>query len=144
MIKRVKSNLSHLRVIESTTWVHIRKEKTKKLDYRSWKRVLVSYENDNQYRIYDSRTDKVHIVRDVKIDENVDNNNDDSDDDFWTHEDDKLLNSNFEVQDSGTATSSKRPALKPKTVDNRVVSPDLRIGNFDSVKAIDEPVNALD
>ncbi len=35
MIKEVKSNLSHLRVIESTTWVHISKEKTKKLDDRS-------------------------------------------------------------------------------------------------------------
>jgi hypothetical protein len=35
MIKKIKSNLSHLRVIESTTWVYISKEKTKKLDDRS-------------------------------------------------------------------------------------------------------------
>ncbi len=43
----------------------------------------MSYENDNQYRIYDSRTDKVYIIRDVKIDEKILNqSNDDSDDDF--------------------------------------------------------------
>jgi hypothetical protein len=69
MIKEIKPNLSHLRVIESTAWVHIPKEKTKKLDDRSWKKVLVSYKIDNQYRIYDSRSDKIYIVRDVKIDE---------------------------------------------------------------------------
>ncbi len=43
----------------------------------------MSYENDDQYRIYDSRIDKVHIIRNVKIDEKTSNqNNDDSDDDF--------------------------------------------------------------
>jgi hypothetical protein len=85
MIKRVKSNLSHLRTIESTTWVHISKEKVrKKLNDRSWQEILVSYENDNQYCIYDSRTEKVHIVRDVKIDEKTSNQDidNDSDDDF--------------------------------------------------------------
>jgi hypothetical protein len=57
-----------------------------------------------------------------------------------------LLNPNFEVQDSRTTTSSKRPALIKKA-DNRAVSPDLRIENFDPVKAIDESdelVNAID
>jgi hypothetical protein len=69
MIKSKKPDLSHLRIIESTTWVHILKKKIKKMNDRSWQSVLVSYENDNQYRIYDPRTDKIHIVRDVKIDE---------------------------------------------------------------------------
>jgi hypothetical protein len=67
IIKSKKSDLSHLRIIESTTWVHILKEKIKKLDDRFWKSILVSYESENQYRIYDSRTDKIHIVRDVKL-----------------------------------------------------------------------------
>ncbi len=106
----------------------------------------MSYENDNQYRIYDSRTGKVYIVRDVKIDKKTTNQVDSdsgSDDDFWTHEDDKLLNSNFkdlEIQNSGMITSSKRLALK--SILNRAESSDLRIENFDSVK--DELVNALD
>ncbi len=43
--------------------------------------MLISYENDNQYRIYNFRIEKVYIVKNVKIDKNVDNNND-SDDDF--------------------------------------------------------------
>jgi hypothetical protein len=91
MIKNKKSDLSHLRIIESTTWVHILKKKIKKLDDRFWKSILVSYESENQYRIYDFRTDKVHIVRDVKIDEmthlraQLDESSDSSDDDFWTH-----------------------------------------------------------
>ncbi len=68
-IKNKKSDLSHLRIIESTTWVHILKKKIKKLDNRFWKSILVDYESENQYRIYDFRTDKIHIVRDVKIDE---------------------------------------------------------------------------
>ena len=86
MIKSKKSNLSHLRIIESTTWVHISKKKIKKFDDRSWKDLHMSYENDIQYRIYDSRTDKIHIVRDVKFDELTylrdQFDSDDSDDDF--------------------------------------------------------------
>ncbi len=82
MIKSKKPDLSHLRIIGSTAWVHIPKEKErKKLNDRSWQGVLVGYENDNQYRIYEPRTRKVHIAKDVKIDENVDSNSD-SDDDF--------------------------------------------------------------
>ncbi len=83
MINNKKLDLSHLRMIESTTWVHILKKKIKKLNDRSWQNVLVSYENDNQYRIYNSRIDKVHIVRDNKIDEsNQVDSDSDSDDDF--------------------------------------------------------------
>jgi hypothetical protein len=86
MIKSKKSDLSHLRIIESTTWVHISKKKIKKLDDRFWKCIHVNYEDENQYRIYDSRTDKIHIVRDVKFDEltsrryQFDENNDSDDD----------------------------------------------------------------
>ncbi len=137
MIKNKKSDLSHLRIIESTTWVHILKEKIKKLNDRSWKRIYVSYEDENQYRIYDSRTSKIHIVRDVKFDELTSrryqfDENSDSDDDFWTHEDDKLLNSNFEVENSGIS-SKWRP--KFKTIDNRAESSDLD-KDLDSVKAV--------
>jgi hypothetical protein len=133
MIKGKKPDLSHLRIIGSTAWVHVPKEKTKKLDDRSWKGILVGYENDNQYRIYDPSTGKIHIARDVKIDEKTSNqDSDDSDDDFWTHEDDKFLDPNFEVQDSGTGTSSKRPALTKPI--NRAGSPDpVGVIAFDQV-----------
>ncbi len=69
MIKNKKSDLSHLRIIDSIAWIHILKEKIKKLDDRFWKDILVSYESENQYRICDPRTGKIHVVRDVKIDE---------------------------------------------------------------------------
>ncbi len=91
----------------------------------------MSYKNDNQYRVYDSRIGKIHIVRDFKIDESNQVDSDSDSDDFWTHEDDKLLNSNFEIQDSKTIISSKRLALKLKPTLNRVESFDLRIENFD-------------
>jgi hypothetical protein len=96
MIKIKKFDLFHLRIIDSIAWVHILKEKIKKLNDRFWKNILVSYESENQYRIYNFCTDKVYIVEDVKIDEmmhlraQIDENSD-SDDDFWTHEDVKLL-----------------------------------------------------
>ncbi len=65
----------------------------------------------------------------------------DSDDDFWTHEDDKLLNPNFEIDDSGTSTSSRsRPKLK--IADNKAGSSDLS-EDLDSVRAVDS-TNALD
>jgi hypothetical protein len=85
MIKSKKIDLSHLRIIESTTWMHILKKKTKKLDDRFWKNILVSYESENQYRICDSRTDKIHIIRDVTFDEMIhlrDQIDSDNDDDF--------------------------------------------------------------
>ncbi len=146
IIKNKKSNLSHLRIIESTTWVHIFKKKIKKLNDRFWKNIHVDYEEKNQYRIYDFRTDKIHIIRDVKFDEITfrhyqSNENSDSDDDYWTHEDDKLLNSNFEIENSSISNSRWRS--KSKTVDNKVESSDLS-EDLDSVRAfINELTNAL-
>ncbi len=136
MIKSKKIDLFHLRIIESTTWIHILKKKIEKLDDRSWKNILVNYEDENQYRICDSRTNKIHIVRDVKFDEMIhlrDLIDSDSDDDFWTHEDDKLLNSNFEIENSSISSKWR---TKLKTTDNKVESSDLS-ENLDSVKAVD-------
>ncbi len=146
MIKNKKSDLSHLRIIESTIWVHISKEKTKKLNDRFWKNIHVSYEDENQYRIYDSRTNKIHIIRDVKFDEIMylrdQFDSDDNADDFWTHENDKLLNSNFEIDDSNTSISSKWRS-KLKTIDNKIESSDLN-ENIDSVRAhINDLTNVL-
>ncbi len=145
IIKNKKSDLSHLRIIESTTWIYILKKKIKKLDDRFWKSILVNYESENQYRICDSRIDKIHVVRDVKIDEMShirDQFDSDSDDDFWTHEDDKLLNSNFEIENSNINSSKRRS--KSKTTDNKAESFDLS-ANLDSVKAsANDLINALD
>ena len=69
-VNGVKPFLGHLQIIGARTWVHIPKEKQKKLDDRSWQGVLVGYERNNQYRVYDPLTEKVHICRDIAIDEN--------------------------------------------------------------------------
>ena len=47
----VKSNLSYLRIIGSTAYIHIPKEKRTKLDTHSHKGILVGYGGTNQYKI---------------------------------------------------------------------------------------------
>ena len=58
----IQPNLSHLKVIGSWAWVHIPKEKRVKLDVRSWQGIFIGYEGKNQYRVYNSRKEKVHIT----------------------------------------------------------------------------------
>jgi len=47
----VKPNLSNLRIIGSTAYVHVPKEKRTKLDTHSHKGILIDYEGMNQYKI---------------------------------------------------------------------------------------------
>ena len=68
-LKGEKPNQRHLKIVGSSAWVHIAKEKRRKLDERSWQEIFVGYEGKNQYRIYNPRTGKVHGARDVKINE---------------------------------------------------------------------------
>ncbi len=65
----IRPNLSHLKVVGSRAWVHILKEKRVKLDVRSWQGIFIGYEGKNQYRVYNPRTGKVHITRDLFVDE---------------------------------------------------------------------------
>ena len=65
----IRPDLSHLKVVGSRAWVHIPKEKRVKLDIRSWQGIFIGYEGKNQYRIYNPRTGKVHITRDIFVDE---------------------------------------------------------------------------
>ena len=61
----VKPNLSHLRIIGSTTYVHVPKEKRTKLDTHSHKGILIGYEGTNQYKIWDLTRNDVVVSRDV-------------------------------------------------------------------------------
>ncbi len=66
-----------------------------------------------------------------------------NDDDFWTHKDDKLLNSNFKIENSNTNISSKSRS-KSKTTDNRVKSSNLS-KDLDSMRAhTNDFTNTLD
>lgn len=64
----VKPNMQHIRIFGSIGYVHVPKEKRRKLAKKSVKMLLVGYEHDN-YRMYDQNTRKITISRDVKFDE---------------------------------------------------------------------------
>ena len=59
-----KPDLSHLRIIGSTAYIHIQKEKGIKLDFYINKCMLVGYAGTN-YRLYDPKKNQVIISRDV-------------------------------------------------------------------------------
>ena len=68
-LKGSKPNFSHICILSAWAWVHIPKERRKKLDKRFWQGIYIGYEGLNQYRIYNPCTGKVHVTRDVTIDE---------------------------------------------------------------------------
>jgi hypothetical protein len=61
----VKPNLSHLRIIGSTAYVHVPKEKRTKLDIHSHKGILIGYGGTNQYKVWDLTRNDVVVSRDV-------------------------------------------------------------------------------
>ena len=61
-----KPDLSHLRIIGSTAYVHIPKEKRVKLDTHSHKGIMIGYGGGtNQYKIWDLTRKDIVIARDV-------------------------------------------------------------------------------
>ena len=60
-----KPDLSHLRIIGSTAYVHIPKEKRVKLDTHSHKGIMIGYGGTNQYKIWDLTRKDIVISRDV-------------------------------------------------------------------------------
>lgn len=102
----VPPNVGHLRALGCRAYVHVPKLPSRqKLDDRSWKGVFVGYNSENQWKIYNPRTKKVNIARDVKFDElhsyySVDlsppdtyhkDDEEDDIDEFWTNADDDYL-----------------------------------------------------
>ena len=62
----VKPNLSHLKIIGSTAYVHIPKEKRIKLDTHSHKGIMIGYGGGtNQYKVWDLTRKDVVVSRDV-------------------------------------------------------------------------------
>ena len=61
--------LGHMRIIGCVAWVHIPKEKRKKLDERSKKCFLVGYESTNIFRVWDPASHRVERVSHVDFDE---------------------------------------------------------------------------
>ena len=67
-----KPNLRHLRVFGSITYVHVPKEKWRKLDAKAEKCILVSYLDEPKgYKCYNPRTKQARVSRDVVFDESA-------------------------------------------------------------------------
>lgn len=64
-----KPRLSHLRIIGSNCYPHVPKQRRKKLDKKAQKGILIGYDSDEGYRIWDSNTCKLIRSRDVVFDE---------------------------------------------------------------------------
>ncbi len=61
--------LGHVRIIGCVTWVHIPKEKRKKLDERGKKCYMVGYEGTNIFRVWKPATRKIERALHVDFDE---------------------------------------------------------------------------
>jgi len=62
----VKPNLSHLRIIGSTAYVHVPKEKRVKLDINTHKGIMIGYGGGtNQYKVWDLTRKDIVVLRDV-------------------------------------------------------------------------------
>lgn len=67
-----KPNEEHLRVFGCAAYVHVTKDKWKKLDSKSRKCVLLGYGIETKgYRLYDLKRAKVYYSRDVLFNESI-------------------------------------------------------------------------
>lgn len=70
-----KPNIGHLRIFGSPVMVHIPKQKRRKWDKKSTRKLLVGYsENTKGYRLFDPASQNIVIARDVVIMEDVHDN----------------------------------------------------------------------
>lgn len=122
-----KPDVSYFRVLGSRAWVHVPNTTARsKLDERSWQGIHVGYEGSN-YRIYNPRTRKITICRDVVIDEDAMYKPGEEEDSFfpWTEEDDLAL-AGLEQEPSkepATQTHSDPTYIVPPIVENAAESP---------------------
>ena len=146
-LKDDKSNLKHMRTVEARTWVHISKEKRKKLADRSWQRIFIEYEKTNQFRVYNLKIDEVHVVRDIQMNEistyDINNNQNDLTDAQWTDEDDNLFRSFYDSDDSDEdfASSTFKFASKDRNrVENRVSINQKTLNETSTVLRVEEMI----
>jgi hypothetical protein len=66
-----KPNLSHLRIVGTIAYIHIPKERRRKMDFHSHEGRLVGYGGTNQYRVWDPIRKDVITSRDVVFKEDV-------------------------------------------------------------------------
>ena len=117
-----KPYLGHMRIIGCVAWVHIPKEKRRKLDERSKKCYLVGYEGTNIFRVWNPATGKVERVSHIDFDESRLMTSSVSDTGYWMAEatgDDvvDVLDAggeDLEHRHSSTAVNSPPTAVNPQ------------------------------
>ena len=124
-------NVFNFRALNCRAYTHVLKIiKRHKLDDRSWKGIFVNYANNNQWKIYNSRTRKIHIIRNVRFDENysyydqdhrafsdLHEHNDELEvNEFWHSKDDVW----FDFRFGRSFDSSERVSFSEKTFSERV------------------------
>jgi hypothetical protein len=64
-----KLDVRHVKVFGCKCLEHVPHQKRKKLDHHAWAGILLGIEGYDTYRVYDPRSGKVEIVRNVQFDE---------------------------------------------------------------------------
>ena len=122
-VSNVQSDVFYLQALNCKVYVHVSKIIMKhKLNDKLWKEVLVSYEDLNQWNIYNLRTKRVHLSKDVRFDKknNYDKHNlssseclkrkEENDEieinEIWTEEEDQQINIFFHLLSNSSSRSS--------------------------------------
>ena len=111
-VNEVSSNVSHLKTLDCRVYMHVSKLFSRqKMNDRFWKEIFVEYNSENQWKIYDPRTKRIHLTRDVKFDEMYSYYQNDSEssrcleirdeneyelEEFWTSKNDMFLRKFYE------------------------------------------------
>jgi hypothetical protein len=64
-----KPQIKHLRIIGSTCYAHVPTQKRKKMQKKAKKCILLGYDNDDGYRLWNRETNSLVRSRDVTFDE---------------------------------------------------------------------------
>ena len=127
---KVVPDVSNLRALGCRAYTHIPKTTNRhKLDERSWKGIHVGYGGNNQWKIYNPRTKKVHLTRDVKFDEAFSFYDEDSDapddwhddeeegdfEEFWMPVDDELLDFTHPRRQAPVGVGGGLPTPEPSS-----------------------------
>lgn len=120
-LKGEKPYLGHLRILGCRVWVHIPKEKRKKLDDRSYHGIFAGYEGTNQYRVYDPQSGRVSVTQDVHFDEahcydRKDLIPEDFADDEWHEIDNELFADPSDILDANTDADDESTSELPITI----------------------------
>ena len=109
-VNKIISNVFNLRALNCKIYTHIFKIIMRhKLDDKSWKSIFVEYDDNNQWKIYNSITRKMHFTRNVKFDENYNYYDENFDSSFDVEE---LVNFDFVIKKMWNSIDDEKLNIK--------------------------------